>query len=158
MEKVFLTWKDIEDKISIITSQIRSSGNKIDCIIAIGRGGMVPARLLADSMNIHTLYMYPVKLYEDNKMHKSEKGISLESFKHDIEGKNCLLVDDIYDTGETIITTINELVYNKFKSLKIATLMSFETKLDYCGELLNSTIEKRWYVFPWEISEFKEGK
>ena len=74
--KRYLNWKDVEDLIDILHSNILESGLKIKRIYGIPRGGLIPAVLLSHKM-----------------------GIPLTNYAYT---KNSLIVDDICDSGKTL--------------------------------------------------------
>ena len=68
-----------------------------------------------------------------------------------------LVVDDINDTGETLIwiqSKIREYDLEAEKQVKYACLMdntpSMFKDLDYSSEKINKDIDPEWIVFPWE--------
>jgi hypoxanthine phosphoribosyltransferase len=77
MEKIYLTWKDIEDAVESIAYRIKTSNIKIDSISGLPRGGLIPAVMLSHKLNIplHSLSTPP---------------------------GNILVVDDICDSGKTL--------------------------------------------------------
>ena len=68
---------------------------KVDCIVGLTRGGLMPAQELSHLMNIPMVAVqYSSKKGEGDKTHENE----LPSIK----GKSILLVDDICDSGHTL--------------------------------------------------------
>ena len=74
--KRYLSWKDVEDLIDILHSNIIESNFKFDKIYGISRGGLIPAVLLSHKM-----------------------GVPLTNYAYT---KNTLIVDDICDSGKTL--------------------------------------------------------
>ena len=74
--KRYLSWKDVEDLIDILHSNIIESNLKFDKIYGISRGGLIPAVLLSHKM-----------------------GVPLTNYAYT---KNTLIVDDICDSGKTL--------------------------------------------------------
>jgi len=74
--KRYLSWKDVEDLIDILHSNIIESKLQIKYIYGIPRGGLIPAVLLSHKM-----------------------GIPLTNYAYT---KNTLIVDDICDSGKTL--------------------------------------------------------
>src|ERR1035437_6995902 len=97
---VKLTWDMIDIHCDYIARAIVESKKIPDIIIAVGRGGMIPARILADRLSISCIHLYGIKLYTG--VHQRAMKPSAENFNHYIEKKNILLVDDILDSGITI--------------------------------------------------------
>lgn len=50
-----LTWHDVEDVIVKLSNDIRSKGAQLNHIVAVSRGGLIPARLLSTHLGIKRL-------------------------------------------------------------------------------------------------------
>jgi len=149
-----LSWNCIENYIDLIANQIKERKISFDCIISVGRGGLVPTRLLSDRLSINTVYFYPVHFYKG--VFKTDTKPTAGVFSHNISGKNVLLADDIYHTGKTIETVLERLKLNKASRMAVATLLVRKDapgRPSFFGKEISS---EHWIVFPWEKEEFKE--
>lgn len=117
MKKVYVTWNDVEGHVQEIVRQMQIDNWRPDYIVGITRGGLVPANLISQYLEIpmHALgvslrdasYMGPESnlwMAEDAFGYAAEEytilqnaGKSDPAFK-----KNILIVDDINDSGATI--------------------------------------------------------
>ena len=129
-----LTWKEIESYVMILSEKIKKSGYKFDRIATVSRGGLVPARLVADHFNI-------------KKIRVDKKKIP----------KRTLFVDDIYDSGDTF-KRIFPLVKDP-KNFVYATLIA-RKGVKYPKHLIyaKKTRSKEYVVFPWDKLEFARTK
>jgi len=91
-----ISWADVEQRCQHLAGQIRASGFFPDLIIAIGRGGYVPARLLCDK----PAAFWPPRL----KGSGFEAGLYLCSF-----GMKGLVREESIDEVETHDIHIREL-------------------------------------------------
>ena len=109
-------------------------GFEFDKIATISRGGLVPARLVADHFNI-------------KKIRIGKKKIP----------KRTLFVDDIYDSGNTF-KRIFPLVKDP-KNFVYATLIA-RKGVKYPKHLIYAkrTRGKEYVVFPWDKLEFARTK
>ncbi len=73
-----VSWKRIESITKLLAKKIKSTRKEFNIISPITRGGLVPARLMADIMNLHEILVDKNKIPSDS-----------------------LFVDDIYDSGDT---------------------------------------------------------
>jgi len=73
-----VTWNDVEKLINILHVKVSAISKDFPSLLTISRGGLVPARLLADHMGIDTIFVDKNKIPSDS-----------------------LFVDDIYDSGDT---------------------------------------------------------
>ncbi|MDE1844992.1 MAG: phosphoribosyltransferase [Thaumarchaeota archaeon] len=115
----------------MLATKIRKSGFEFDTIATVSRGGLVPARLVADHFNIKKI------LVDKNKI-----------------PPRTLFVDDIYDSGNTF-DKIFPLVMEP-KNFLYATLVA-RKGMKYPRQLVyaEKTQGQEYIVFPWEKLESK---
>ncbi|MDP3781055.1 MAG: phosphoribosyltransferase, partial [Nitrosopumilaceae archaeon] len=77
-QKEYVDWNTIESLADVLTRKIKSLHLQFNSISTISRGGLVPARLLADRLGIKVILVDKDEIPQDS-----------------------LFVDDIYDTGKT---------------------------------------------------------
>ena len=122
VEKVFLSWGDIQAAVEILANRITSSGTKIAAIGGLPRGGLVPAVMLSHKMGIPFV---------------SQANIAK------VPG-NILIVDDICDSGET-------LKQFKFeKNVFTATIHHKRSAVVEPNFFYQLAYENQWIVYPWE--------
>jgi len=155
MEYMRLTWDQIEEMVENVCKQIIEKKFFPNYIIALGRGGLIPARLVSDRLGINDIGFINVKLYKNVGVKNKE--ITIKNFNDIIENKNILLIDDIADSGETIEKTIKHLLCTRYKTLKTAVLLIRESIVRK-PSFFDRVVKKEWIVFPWEKEEFKECK
>jgi hypothetical protein len=148
MNYIRLSWKDIEEYCQEIVKQIQKSNWKPDTIISIGRGGMIPARLLSDLLKISDIYLYNIKLYKAINIRNQQPKV--EFFGHNVENKIVLLVDDIIDSGITIEKAVEDFNMKKCKSVKTATLLCKDHVVRRPSYFSKLCEQDGWVVFPWE--------
>ena len=69
-----------------------------DAIVAIARGGLTPAHMLAEALDVRDVYIIGSRSYDDRK--KVGKPILSDIPK--IEASKVAVIDDIVDSGETM--------------------------------------------------------
>jgi hypoxanthine phosphoribosyltransferase len=129
-----ITWTDIERLVKLLSRKISSLSQDFTSISTISRGGLVPARLLADHMGIDTIHV------DKNKIPPCS-----------------LFVDDIYDSGNTFkkiipkVTDPSNFVY--------ATLFARHGK-KYPKQLIyaQKTKGNEYIVYPWDKLEYRRLK
>ena len=119
-EKVYVSWKDLEEFTDSLIEEMNKQNFKPTGVYGIPRGGLIPATLISYKLDIPLL------------MNAS---------------KGCLIVDDIADSGRTLLHfTENDTQFNKYF---IATMFYHErsiVKPNYYKFMKND----KWIVFPWE--------
>ncbi len=97
---------------------------RVDLVIGIGSGGIVPAGVVAFHLNAELRVM--VLNYRDEKNNpRFDEPQVLEKPRGELEGKRILLVDDVSVSGKTMNTALEQL-----KGLNVKT-MAMKGKADY---------------------------
>jgi hypoxanthine phosphoribosyltransferase len=128
------SWQEIERLVQEIALQVNKSGVKYDCILGITNGGIIPAKLLSRELGLDAIQFVPVR---NKTMIKAEMP-ALDA------GKKYLVIDDIYDTGDTYSKVAGAL---KDFRCDFCFCMSRHRSRGITGKVLD---HNRWIVFPWE--------
>ena len=156
MKNKKLSWKQIDTYCDKLAKQITDVNYRIDSIISIGRGGMIPARILADRLSIQSIYVMNVTLYN---MHRTDTStLKILPFNHNIEKQHILLIDDIIDSGVTLTASMDEISKRRISGMRTACLLCKETVTRKPTFYADEAKTDQWIVFPWEQSEFKGMK
>lgn len=150
-----LNYKEIKESCKRIANQIKEKGIRIDIVLPILKGGMNIGALIANELDIDAFAFIQTKSAESNKANAKLKKPVIVGFINveDLEGKNVLICDDIFDTGRSMELVEKEI--KKYKPQKIystvAIIVNEKAKVrknffydkDYCKE-------NYWITFPWE--------
>lgn len=154
MNKRHVGWDTVDRQVKRLINDIKNSEWTPDLIVGVVRGGAIPAVWMSNITGIPA-EMAKVSFRDDTVKHPVLsltllKKIAQPNFK-------TLVVDDINDTGETLIwiqSKIREYDKDAEKQVKYACLMdnapSMFKDLDYSSEKINKDIDPEWIVFPWE--------
>ena len=153
MSRGFKTWSNpTYDEISMACRHLaefihfNDSGiGKVDNIVGLTRGGLMPAQELSHLMNIPMVAVqYSSKKGEGDKTHNNE----LPSIK----GKSILLVDDICDSGHTL-RELHDIYESKGYKV-FSAVIYYKTQNDpvYKPDVWAVNISQNfgWIVYPWE--------
>ena len=147
-----ISWDYARELSEIVAEKIKKSGFKPDIIIAIIRGGLVPAMNLSDLLGIKDLLALKVEHWgiTATKSGKAELKVPLNA---SIDDKRVLLVDDLTDTGDSIKISLNHLKELNPDEIKIATLLH-KSQSDFKPDFYAEDREKwRWIILPWNLNE-----
>ena len=150
MKYVHATWDIIQDLCEEVAEQVRRSGFKPDVIVAVGRGGFPPARIISDILDIRRVASVSVEFYRKVGETKGEPRIVFP-LNADVEGKNVLVVDDVADTGRSLAVVREHVLSRGAKEVRIATLHYKPwsiLKPDYYAEETDA-----WIIYAWETWE-----
>lgn len=146
---IYPTWRDIELDCYQVAKRIKWD-YKPQVIIGLLRGGIIPARLLADFFDVQMdFFALDVKFYTGINKRRSKSII--RHFDADIKGKNILIVDDIWDSGKTMQAVLK---YLKGENIQTMTVFWKETAKERPDYYANTVKKEHWIVFPWEYYEF----
>lgn len=103
-----VSWGEVYRLSALLVRQMKDAGYRPDVIIAIARGGYVPARLVCDFLDIYDLTSVRISHYTAGSS-KEETARLSSPLCMDIKGLRVLLVDDITDTGDTIVVALQHI-------------------------------------------------
>ncbi len=142
MQITKLTMEDIKNQIEMIQAEMIYTNFNPDLICGIQLGGLVPALMLAKKF--HYPHIGTIELGAMGKpIYKKQKG------------ERILIIDDIADSGQTFLNTVNEfqLMYPEAEIKTAALVYKVHTSKwnpDYKGVTTNSNA---WIQYPWEWND-----
>ena len=151
-----LSWSTVQRDAKRLSWNIKDSGYVPDIIIAIGRGGYVPARILCDYLSMNELTAIKVEHWRTAAL-KREKAIVKFPLNVKIGGKKVLLVDDLTDTGETLRVSVMHLKKFGPKEVRTAVLLHKTCSAMVPDYFVRKVIKWRWVIFPWHLWEDLTG-
>ena len=106
VEKDHVTWDALEVLVKRLAEQV---GRDHDVLLAITRGGLVPAGMLAYLLGQRDILVAAVAFYDD-KGRPGDQPAFLQ-FPGDplLRGKRVLIVDEVWDTGTTIEAVVERV-------------------------------------------------
>jgi hypoxanthine phosphoribosyltransferase len=144
-----LSWDDIQRLMEIVAGKIEASGFRPDIIIAISRGGFDPARILCDQLNIRRLASVQVEAYDG--MFKRPEPVVVLPVNADLVGKKALVVDDVSDSGASIIKARDHVKEKGASDVRIATI-HIKPWSHFIPDYYADCVDE-WVVYPWELKE-----
>ena len=99
-ERDIVTWEELDRLVAGLAERLRDSA--FDVMLAITRGGLVPAGMLAYRLRIRNILIAAVEYY-DERGKPGPKPTFLQ-FPADplLRGQRILVVDEVWDSGTTI--------------------------------------------------------
>lgn len=120
--KEYITWEFIMDYINSIIEKTKNK--KFSGVYGLPRGGLILAVLLSHKLDI-PLLMAPTK--------------------------NCIIIDDILDSGESLLHYMkNSSNPNNSNNYYITTMFFKKNYLNLKPDYYFLEKENKWIVFPWE--------
>jgi hypoxanthine phosphoribosyltransferase len=145
MPQEYITWEEFYKECNSAGTYI----NKPDIIIAIGRGGFVPATLLSHKLNIKDVYNIGLQSYDGQKSNEIKVIQDLDFNSFDTT-ESILIVDDISDKGNTLKYVVERFKQSGFKNIQTFTLY-IKTGTKFIPDIYAKEFDQHtWVVFPWE--------
>jgi hypoxanthine phosphoribosyltransferase len=144
------TWNQIYAMLLSQAEKIRQSSFKLDVIAGITRGGLAPARILADLLEITDVITVGVEFYVSVAETRGEPVLT-QRVSADVKDQKALLVDDVADTGKSLRLAREHLRQQGATEIRIATLYSKPLSVIKPNYYEKETC--RWVVFPWDVKE-----
>jgi len=115
-----------------------------DMIVAIANGGIIPAALLNQRLNLE-IQLLKLHLRDASQKPLYNQPRLVEEIRFDIKDKTILLVEDRVKTGSTLNYAKQLLTEAGAKTIKT---FAVNGKADYC------LYDETCFIFPWIISEY----
>ncbi len=145
------SWDDIHETAESTAVKLKEDKFNPDIIIAIARGGLVPARLFCDFLHVKNCLSIKVDHWGLTAT-KDGKAKLTHALNLSLENKKVLLVDDITDTGQSMELAKDHLLTLNPQEVRTATLYHLSGSKyvpDYYGE----EMDWAWIIFPWNYTE-----
>ena len=112
----------------------------------IGGNGFLFAERLVNMLT--TISPQQIRLFEVkiNKDQPLSHDVELSVADSDLSGSTCVLVDDVINSGRTMMYAVRKLLDNDVRELKVATLVNrthrrFPVHADYVGVNISNTVK-----------------
>ncbi|ACL10804.1 phosphoribosyltransferase [Desulfurococcus amylolyticus 1221n] len=153
---IYIPWSKAIELCYRLASMILDSGKRYDTVIAVSRGGLIPARIISDVLGVEDLVVLRSKLWGIGGKIRSEPEISIHE-PPDFKNRKVLVVDEVVDTGATL-TRITRLIRDLGADLVETAVVHYKStssfKPDYYVEKID---EWAWIFYPWSFTETLYG-
>ncbi len=144
MSKRYYPYQEFRRDLQTLTAKI---DEEFDTIIAIARGGMSIGLMLGEYYNLREVYSINTIGYQDTQKLDRVEVFNIPNLS---KSKRVLIVDDIVDSGDTLIEVI-KVLNQKYPKLEIITAslfykMSAKIEPDYYIQKTDEWIEFFWSV------------
>ena len=147
-QSTYIGWNTIELDCGLLANMIQTC----DAIVAIGRGGLVPATMVSYHLDC-SLYNFCMQSYNDGVAgHLVKKQVPDAAFNDHYRDKKVVVIDDLSDRGNTLHAVKQHLDMHEFTHYRFATLYTKRTTTFTPDYYVKSFDDNIWLDFPWESS------
>lgn len=145
-----VSWEEIVDWSMHLAEIVLKDGYRPDIVVAVSRGGFVPARLLCDFLGIENLLSIQSQHWTEAAK-AEEKAVLKYPYNIDAHGLKILVVDGIVDTGETLKLARDYIRENwRPNEVKTAALQWISPVAKFKPDYYYIEItEWTWFQYPW---------
>lgn len=148
--RMYVSPHDIEVWVKDIVDHLILSDTQPIHILAVGRGGLIPAAKIAYLYGCKTDTYPTIEAINVSSYHNENRGELKfhNALDQHSKGKKTLIVDDITDSGSTLFALLQLLPH-----AQTAVMVYKETssvKPDFCGHV-DKKGNQWWFVMPWEL-------
>jgi xanthine phosphoribosyltransferase len=142
-----VTWDQFHRDSRALAWRLMGQGS-FDAVVAIARGGLVPAAIVARELNIRVVESVSVKSYDYKvqgsvQVLKPMSGQILDLAKN---GGKVLIVDDLVDTGATA-----RIVRDMLPGAHFATVYAKPKGREMVDTFITEVSQDTWIFFPWDL-------
>jgi uncharacterized protein len=132
--KEYVSWQQIEAMVEQLARAAQRQS--FDALLAVTRGGLVPAGMIAYHLGLRNILVAAVQFYSGVGQRGDTP--SFLQFPADpfVNGKTVLIVDDIWDSGKTVTAVLH---------YKPTASLFPDQRPEYYAEETAA-----WIVYPWE--------
>lgn len=134
-----LSWEDVHRDTRILAGMLAELPAFCG-IVAVTRGGLVPAAILSRELDIHLVETVCVSTYDDRDIRDPQVLKTLAG-----DGANWLVVDDLVDTGATL-----QVLRGMLPKAHFATVYAKPKGQPLVDTFATVFAQSTWIAFPWE--------
>ena len=138
-----VSWEELHRHARALAWRLLEAG-PFKGIVAITRGGLVPAAIVARELDIRLVDTICVASYDDAKLGVRGKVEILKGIPGDGEGY--LIIDDLVDTGHTA-----RVVRDMLPKAHFATVYAKPAGRPLVDTFVTEVSQDTWILFPWDI-------
>ncbi len=146
-DEVIISWTELQRDAKFIANQLMAKG-PFKGMIAITKGGLIPAALIARELDIKLIETVCVSSYGCSDTDGiDQQQNELEVIKMiDGDGDGFILIDDLVDTGKTA-----RFIRQKLPKAYFCTLYAKPAGKELVDLYVREFKQSQWVFFPWDI-------
>ncbi len=153
------TWNELAQLCNQLAAKLRALPEDYDIIVGIARGGLFPALMLSNLLNVRDVQLISVRTTENDSVRSTRTPPQVTALPNNdsVAHRRCLLVDDVTNTGETLRLAVETLQGLGAASITTAAI-AWDTvgpngfgHVDACAAQVVATTAHAWIEVPWQV-------
>jgi len=144
IKKLNINWNKIHEDATVLSNMISNISKNWKGILSVTRGGLFPALITAQNLNIHLIDTICIQSYI--KETREEINIIKHNTIVENDGEDWIIIDDLVDTGNTMSAIKNLFPKAFFGTIYAKPMGKFAIDI-FVHDIPQST----WIVFPWDL-------
>jgi len=146
-----VSWEELHRNAKALAWRLHEMG-PFDGVVAVTRGGLVPAAIVARELGIRMIDTVCAISYGSSEVGSTTEGVqdSLQIVKAPsvtVDGEGWLIVDDLVDTGETA-----KAVRALLPKAHFATIYAKPAGRPLVDTFVTEVSQDTWIHFPWDLA------
>lgn len=143
------TLEEIGKHTQELGKKILKENGAYDRVVALARGGVSIAQSLSDFVGVKRISVVQSEVYSG--VYQKKTPIIVQPLAANIKGESILLIDDLADSGETLLFACDYLKAHGPSKVTTVTL-ACKPWTKYTPDFWQLSSEA-WIIFPWEVRE-----
>jgi xanthine phosphoribosyltransferase len=137
-----VSWEQLHRDAKALAWRLAESG-PFKGIVAITRGGLVPAHIIARELDVRVIDTVCISTYDEET--QREARILKPASGEEEDGAGWLIVDDLVDTGKT-----GRIVREMLPRAHFATVYAKPAGRPMVDTFITEVSQDTWILFPWD--------
>ena len=152
IEVIYVPWSKAIEYCYKLASILLDAGEDPDTIVAVSRGGLVPARIVSDVLGVDDLVVLRSRFWGIGGRVLEEPEVRVHE-RLELAGKRVLVVDEVVDTGATM-SKVTRIVRSLGASSVKTAVLHYKSTSTFVPDYYVEKLEKwAWVFYPWSFSE-----
>ena len=134
-----VSWEQLHRDAKALAWRLAESG-PFKGIVAITRGGLVPAHIIARELDVRVIDTVCISTYDEETQREAKVLKSVQG-----DGTGWLIVDDLVDTGTT-----GRIVREMLPKAHFATVYAKPAGRPLVDTFITEVSQDTWILFPWD--------
>ena len=144
-KKYYISWEEFYQDTLILSNKISATNKSFKGIVVVTRGGLVPASIISQQLNIRVIEAFSVSSYEGIDQGEL-RPLTIPHLAMQDNGEGWLMIDELEDSGRTI-----EFARNLLPHAFIVTVYRKPLgKVQLSDMNVKEFNANEWLMFPWE--------